>query len=309
LPHIVTDLYTGELLAKSMQPEFQSYYNIEFREGFNMSVHWHPNIEVMYVRKGSCDVYVQDERYRLETGDLILLNGDIPHRLYVSKGAPCRVLCLEFVFTGCEREEAVIPHMYRNISELRVFLSEAQNVLKLKDTMEAYTVLNDIYRELEQGEPGREVYIRAAFTQFLIKLARLFAENEKAKNSPADKYIKDAIGYMNENYHEELTVEGIAEHVSLNVSYFHKIFKQVTGETPMDYLNNIRISKARMLLEKSNIPVIEICSFVGFNSRQYFTYTFKKQMGMAPVEYRKRVESKRETMKTSTICSQYIAGE
>lgn len=306
---ICSDLYAGELLSHSLQPQFQSYYNIEFRDGFTMSVHSHQNIEVMYVRKGSCEVFAQEERYRLETGDLMLLNGHVPHRLHVSKGAPCRVLCLEFVFTPCEREEAGMAGLYRNLPELRVFLKERRSIVKLKDTMEIYTVLNDIFRELERQESGRELYIRAGFSQFLIKLARLFTENEKARSSPLDRYIKDAIGYMNENYHEELSVEGIAGHVKLNVSYFHKIFKQVTGDTPMDYLNNIRINKACMLLEKSDIPVIEICGFVGFNSRQYFSYIFKKHTGIAPVEYRKRVESRREIMKVGTICSQYMGNQ
>ena len=288
----VWNLYSSELVKKNLEPVFHGYYHVEFREGYFMQSHTHERVEIMYARKGSCEVFADNKRYRLEAGDFILINGNIPHKLQVDKHMPCQVLCLEFQFAQAQSTgRTLLFEIYRDVCEFRLFLESALNVLKLKDTAEAYTNLVDLFRELEHNEPGRWIAIQYAFGQFLIKLARLFAENERTKEKPSKKYIRDAIAFINGNYYEEIGVGEIAEHVKLNVSYFHKIFKKDTGNTPMDYLNNVRINKAKRLLENSDIPIIEICSFVGFNSRQYFTYTFRKSTGITPRAYKQKQQS------------------
>lgn len=306
MQNAVSDLYSEVLLAKSMVPVFHSYYNIEYRDGFAMPVHSHGNIEIMYVRKGSCEVYVKEERYRLEVGDFILLNGYVPHRLAVNKNTPCKVLCLEFEFVHDTDSGNSLSSIYRYVNEVRSFLKEGRSVLKLKDTVEIYPILNDIYRELEESNSGKNIYVKSAFSQFFIKLARLWSESEKRGNSLADRYTKDAISFMSSSYYEELTIEQVSEHVNLNVSYFHKIFKQATGKTPMDFLNAIRINKAKMLLQKTGIPIIDICNYVGFNSRQYFSYAFKKQTGVTPSKFRSSLEAKGPLEKANSFCYEYM---
>lgn len=283
----VWDLYSDEILEKKMNPVFHSYYHVEYREGFFMQAHDHPRVEIMYTRKGCCDVYAAEKHYRLEAGDLILINGEVPHKLLVDKHTPCRVLCLEFDFSeDGEGMGSVLGEISQAVPEVRRFLGSAPAILKLKDAMEIYSHLVDIFHELEHKESGRNFSIRYAFGQLVIKLARMHAENEAGGNGPAEMYVRDAITFINNNYAEEIGVEEMAAHTKLNVSYFHKIFKKAAGCTPMDYLNNVRIDKAKMLLENTDIPIIEICTFVGFNSRQYFTHAFKKRTGLTPRAFR-----------------------
>lgn len=306
----ICDLYSNELLRRNLEPAFHSYYHVEFREGFFMQTHVHERVEIMYARKGNCDVFADNERYRLEAGDFILINGNIPHKLQVDKNMPCRVLCLEFDFAPRDLTgRSLLSDIYRDVGEVRSFLKSAPSVLKLKDTAEAYVHLVNLFHELEHNEPGRLISIQYAFGQFLIKLARLFSENRNAGGKPSDQYVRDAIIFINGNYHEEIGVDEMAKHVKLNVSYFHKIFKKTTGETPMDYLNRIRINKAKMLLENSELPIIEICFFAGFNSRQYFTHAFKKSTGMTPRAYKQRQQALRGLGWQANACAQYSAAE
>ncbi|WP_155983945.1 helix-turn-helix transcriptional regulator, partial [Paenibacillus sp. 1-18] len=69
-----------------------------------------------------------------------------------------------------------------------------------------------------------------------------------------------------------------------------RIFKKHTGQTLTAYLTMLRMDKARMLLQQTDIPIQEIADYVGVGSRQYFHMLFKKHTGKTPVEYRSAVE-------------------
>lgn len=283
----ISDIYSGMLLSSNYEPVFHNYYNVEFKDGFAMPMHSHEYIEIMYARRGSCQVYAGESKYKLEPGDFILINGSVPHKLFVSKENPCRVLCLEFDFKKAEANGAPIMQVLYGIEPVSCFINSKRSIIKMEDTEEVFPLLNDICRELEHDEPGKSIYVQSAFKQLVIKLARLFAESENDKRSAADRYIKDAIAYMHDNYHEELNIKQIAEHLNLNISYFYKIFKKVTGRTPTDFLTGIRVKKAENLLGMTDLPVIDVAGIAGFNSRQYFNYVFKKHTGLTPLEYRR----------------------
>lgn len=78
--------------------------------------------------------------------------------------------------------------------------------------------------------------------------------------------------------------------MNVHPGYLHRIFRTHTGQTLTDYLNQLRMEKARMLLGQGEIPVAEIADYVGISSRQYFHLLFKKYSGCTPIEYRNSIE-------------------
>ena len=74
--------------------------------------------------------------------------------------------------------------------------------------------------------------------------------------------------------------------VNISPYYFSKIFKEETGENFIEYVTNIRITKAKELLEKSEFSMKEICAEVGYSDPNYFSRTFKKNVGVTPTEYK-----------------------
>ena len=101
--------------------------------------------------------------------------------------------------------------------------------------------------------------------------------------------MKQSVEYIHHHYDCDIQVKEIAAAVSLHPGYLHRIFKAGMGCTMMDYLMRLRMEKARMLLEQTDIPVIDICSYVGVNSRQYFSTLFKRYTGVTPKAYRQSV--------------------
>ena len=103
-------------------------------------------------------------------------------------------------------------------------------------------------------------------------------------SSDKNIWVKKAIGVMETNYHENVTVEDIAYEIGLDRSYFSTLFKEQTGKTPHAYLTALRIKKACTLMKQQGISVSEAAQSVGLDPRN-FARLFKKETGMTPKEY------------------------
>lgn len=91
---------------------------------------------------------------------------------------------------------------------------------------------------------------------------------------------------LNEHYKQEITLVGLARMVGVTPSYLSRLFKKELEINFTDYLNQLRIEKAKVLLDIPHMKILEIASKVGFNNAEYFSKMFKKVTGMNPNNYR-----------------------
>lgn len=116
--------------------------------------------------------------------------------------------------------------------------------------------------------------------------AQLRATQEQQR-SGATRPIRVARQYVQQHYHEPITLEQVCEATGFSVSYFSALFKKETGEGFVKYLTRVRMEHARELLQQTSLPVSEICIRVGYNDIKHFTQTFKKETNLNPGQYRK----------------------
>lgn len=121
--------------------------------------------------------------------------------------------------------------------------------------------------------------------------------------------------YIDDNYHEDINLEQVAQQAFLSRFHFHRLFKQVYQRTPHQYITQKRLDKAKSLLSE-NKAVSDVCNEVGFESIGSFTALFKKEMGFPPAYYRnmawlKKQESVRQPKRFIPHCfiEQYKLGE
>lgn len=101
------------------------------------------------------------------------------------------------------------------------------------------------------------------------------------------KHVSAIIEYIEQNYtNEELNLNMVAEYVNFSPNHLSAIFSQETGQTFIKYLTDLRIKKAKELLKCTSLRSLEICEAVGYKDPHYFSYLFKKNVGMSPMEYR-----------------------
>lgn len=110
-------------------------------------------------------------------------------------------------------------------------------------------------------------------------------QSQKESGGSSRILIKKATDYMESHYQEELIVEHVAAVVSLSPNYFSHIFKKVRGECFTDYLNKLRIEAAKQYLMENEYKIYEVAYKVGYKDYKYFSYVFKRYVGVSPTRY------------------------
>lgn len=105
--------------------------------------------------------------------------------------------------------------------------------------------------------------------------------------------IEKACHYIKQHYGESISVEDIASSVFLTTNYFSTLFKEKMNKTVLTYLTEIRMKKARELLENTRLKNYQIAKKVGYSDSKYFVKVFKKYVGMTPYNYRTDIKRKK----------------
>ncbi len=121
---------------------------------------------------------------------------------------------------------------------------------------------------------------------YLDRITQACRDIMSRKEEQSGSVIDKAKEYISARYHKDISLDDVSREVDISPYYFSKIFKEETGENFIEYVTNIRISKAKELLQGSDMSMKEICAAVGYSDPNYFSRTFKKNVGVTPTEYK-----------------------
>lgn len=130
------------------------------------------------------------------------------------------------------------------------------------------------------------VFKPAHCAHYFEDMLKSMVEHYRLSSSQFDSRIAKAVQYVQENYQNTITLDGICEYLNLNKNYFCELFKSYMGYTFINFLNKVRIDKSCYLLTHTSYSIIEVAILVGFNNPNYFSQTFKKLIGITPTSYR-----------------------
>ncbi|WP_338553479.1 helix-turn-helix domain-containing protein [Paenibacillus sp. KS-LC4] len=99
--------------------------------------------------------------------------------------------------------------------------------------------------------------------------------------------IELSIAHIQQNYREELTVDKLADHAGMVRWRYSRLFKELTGEIPLHYLNGVRVERAKKLLASTDDRLFNIAQSVGYSNEYYFSRRFKQSVGLTPGQYRR----------------------
>lgn len=277
-------LYSDKLINEDLQPCVRLFYMRDWHT-YEMKTHSHDQVEIMYVTSGQCIVSTGNCTHIMKKADFILLDAGTPHNLVIQKDRTCRILNVEFAFSKIACSFPPIRILIEEIPSMQEFFGMKLDYLVLKDTDEIIHTLKSLIMELND-KLHNDYLIQLLIAELLINISRL-AVKQRRFNPKANSYIRKVIFYINTNYDCNIRIKDLAFHVNINEAYLQRAFKKQTGKTIIEYINLLRLEKAAEILVNTDIPVIDVCSYVGINSRQYFTKLFKTYKGYSPQEYRK----------------------
>ncbi len=173
----------------------------------------------------------------------------------------------------------------------------------LEDGYRGQFMILTAYGEFEYARQAMEYGVRCyllkpiderILIQYLADI-RGRLENERASQGiPETEDTADAVmkvrQYAGAHYRENLSLHDVAEKLSFNPAYLGRVFKRSEGITFSEYLNRIRVEKAKLLLESGRDRVFEIATAVGYQDESYFNRVFKRIEGITPSEFREKRE-------------------
>ena len=167
------------------------------------------------------------------------------------------------------------------VFELTVFLTRA--ALKGGANIDAIFGLNYSYlREIDALKTFQDTVV------WLHSVTKRFARHMfDISDSKHVDTIHKAVAFIKDNYNKKITLQDVADSVYLNMTYFSKVFKDETGQTPGNFITATRIDAGKKLLQDPSISIADIPEMVGFESQSYFTKVFKKAENCTPANYRR----------------------
>ena len=256
-------------------------------------LHWHKEIEIVYVEEGAVRVRCGRDSIEAGPGDLVFINSNELHD-YTILSSPLVLLCNTISLSLLQGKFlSSYDSKYLQNEENRTNYS---NLIKGDDRIKRKFL--DMWDEYNRKEIGYEYSIKSNLYAILTELIRNYttetiSNKEYLLKKRSLHNINKVIKYIDEHYHERLYLEELANLLNINKFYFCRFFKEIMGSTPMDYINTYRVHKAVNLINnRDDMTISEIASAVGYSDSNYFTRVFKSVTQMSPTQCRRDAQSR-----------------
>lgn len=142
-----------------------------------------------------------------------------------------------------------------------------------------------ILQDTQKVSPYAEYKLSCEFHMLLTELLITHSKSSISENT--NNIIENMVRYLQEAYAEDLSVEALARKFNISKTHLSRCFRQYTGFSPHEYLIQLRLNAAKILLKSTDLSVEEICTRSGFQDTAYFIQAFKKREGVTPLKFRK----------------------
>ena len=255
-----------------------------------VKLHWHDEIQISIVTKGSVEFIVGEKSYILKNGQAIFINTQRIHMAKSVGDEDCIYHSIMFnakllkMFPGSIIEQKYIdPVITSNkLNSIEIYGNNNWEQDALKYISDIINVDIIQYKGYEL-----KIYIDLLNFWLLLVLNDKDIFNQKMEPKPINEQrIKDVLSFIHKNYSNKITLQDIADAVFVSKGECCRFFKKSLKMSPYDYLINYRINESMKLLKNSSLSILDISENVGFNNVSHYIQIFKKKTGQTPLEYR-----------------------
>ncbi|MFB9278815.1 helix-turn-helix domain-containing protein [Cohnella cellulosilytica] len=257
-------------------------------------VHWHQELEIVYVLEGRMRIGINDELYALEPGDVLFIGSCELHH-YEPNPQGCHKMILQLGITAFDAfsdlifgQRILTPHLRASAGDGGGPSASGEEEA-LRNAVERHFAA--IHEEWRGREIGHELVLKARTSEIAALVVRRlpmepYSAQERTKRLEQLDRLNKVLKYIETEYAGDLSLGSAADIAGFSPTYFSRFFKEATGTTFVDYVNAFRANVARLMLADGDDSVTGIAYRAGFNSIETFNRVFKKIHGRAPSSFR-----------------------
>lgn len=273
--------------SKSIPIHIEHYF---FKEnGTIFPPHWHEQFMLMYIQKGVLLLKCGGQEILTDQDSIAIVN---PNEIHSGENPE-----LDLEYYSLKVDLLLLlgnqPDLQQTIyTEL---LLKNRLIFQNKISNDSFLLgcIKNIIKEFQQKREGYELALRGLCYQILTELLRNYTKTVPDQSQLDMQYrrlkqIKPAITYMESHLADKITLGNLSEVTHLSPVHFSRVFKMVSGFSPIEFLNRMRVQKASQLLVNTDKTILEIALETGFNDGNYFSRFFKKCRMETPREFREK---------------------
>jgi len=254
------------------------------------SLHFHNLLELGYCYKGSGIFFVDNKVLPFSEGDVSVIFANEAHLAQSHKN-----MLSEWKFFDVDIESLLTDIGIQNlapISKMFTHRGNFQNIISSKEHTDITQLVYQIILELENGQNNYENVIRGLMWALALKLNRLILNSDEVfdreLSSKNLNMIAPVLSYISENYNSLISVKQLSNICHMSITHFRRIFHAAVGTSPLEYIIQVRIKMAIILLHDSKNTITFVATEIGYSTTTSFCRHFKRLLGVSPSSWRKR---------------------
>ncbi len=265
-----------------------SIYKTDFSPPIALYLHWHPEMELLYVSKGHIELLIDNTTIHLHEREAVF----IPPNMIHSASATDSGVFYAFVFSPSLITPSYSGSIFKKYIQ-PIMRNSSQYVTRLTSQVKWQKEILDLLRSIFAYHPNKINENELMITGTAMIIWQYLFDFHITKLEPNHQFIKiekqlnASLTYIHINYALDITLEQLAALSNLSEGQFCRSFKLLTNTTPFHYLNRYRILQSCNLLNNSDKKISEIASLCGFNNISYFNRKFVEIMNTTPSQYKK----------------------
>jgi len=249
-----------------------------------MESHSHDHAVIIYILDGSASYEIGGRIHQVETGNLFICNPGVTHHRIVGE----RERMSEFQLAVSNLSLKGFP------TEFLLPPGDDPFISLLHYSQAFHNCCEEIAMEQKRNDPASPLMLKCLAMKLIVTILKeRFIHTDAGAHADftLEKYEKnnivDAIvSFMNDNYMQPISLARISENAYLSPVYISRVFKELMGEAPINYLIRIRLAKAcERMQQQPDISIRAVAASVGYDDAYYFSKLFKKHYGVSPREY------------------------
>lgn len=265
-------------------PKMLYTFTEKFTEKSNVTYHSHDFLTIIYVLSGTCTYNISEVPHKVKKGDLMIFNPQVKHGKILVPGT--EITEFHVGYENVHIKGLPINHFLEGDTSPIINISNYETeILKCYSEMTSKRCSNQPALELELKALGMRllsILFNATFDNSTLKQKGYLNLEGYDKTT----IVNTVLEFINDNYMNEITLDVLSQNMYLSPIYVSKIFKESTGDSPINYLIKLRLSKAKLLLEEGELSIKSIAQAVGYTDVYHFSKLFKKYYSCPPSSLR-----------------------